>query len=105
MKGKIIKVILILFSIRFLLVVLYNSLLLDLTVLNLCLFTSLYALRTILEYLYVYVIATCDLHEFEPKIILRQNDKLELVAIGLNGNEMFKFTIDKVMLQSHPNPL
>ena len=40
----------------------------------------------ILCYLFLYMLATCDLHEFVPKTILRCDNKIELIAVGLNGN-------------------
>ena len=40
----------------------------------------------LLCYLYLYMLATCDLHEFVPKTILRCDNKIELIAVGLNGN-------------------
>ena len=49
----------------------------------------------ILCYLYAYVLATCDLHEFVPKTILRSDNKIELIAVGLNGNQLFSFIIDE----------
>ena len=105
LQSKMIKVILILFLIRFLLVIAYNCMIRQFTFMNVLTYAGLYFLQVILEYLYVYVIATSDLHEFKLQTILRSNDKLDLIAVGLNGNEMFKFTIDQGMMQSHPNPL
>lgn len=49
----------------------------------------------VLCYLYAYVLATCDLHEFVPKTILRRDNKIELIAVGLNGNQLFSFIIDE----------